>query len=171
MKYKLINITTKQETLCDKITIDEFDYYVSDDKIDVGDWVINNLDKGIGQTIREISLGEIEDKEYSKVIATNKPNIDIPKVVDEVEKLGIKNNEIKISTDIFPDAALERRWNFEGFQDGYNKSQETHSFSKEDLKSFGEFCAEYNYRLFGTKSYEELLQLWQEQQPKKVYYE
>lgn len=30
MKYKLINTITKEEHLCDKVTIDEFDYYVSD---------------------------------------------------------------------------------------------------------------------------------------------
>lgn len=28
MKYKLINNQTKKETLCDKVTIDGFDYYV-----------------------------------------------------------------------------------------------------------------------------------------------
>jgi len=30
MKYKLINAQTKEEHLCDKVTIDGFDYYVSD---------------------------------------------------------------------------------------------------------------------------------------------
>lgn len=29
-KYKLINNQTKEEYLCDKVTIDGFDYYVSD---------------------------------------------------------------------------------------------------------------------------------------------
>lgn len=32
-KYKLINLNTKEEHFCDKITIDGFNYYVSDDKI------------------------------------------------------------------------------------------------------------------------------------------
>jgi hypothetical protein len=31
MKYKLINSVTKIETICDKVTIDGFDYYVSDE--------------------------------------------------------------------------------------------------------------------------------------------
>lgn len=30
--YKLINIKTKEEHLCDKVTIKGFDYYVSDEK-------------------------------------------------------------------------------------------------------------------------------------------
>lgn len=33
MKYKLINSVTKIETICDKVTIDGFDYYVSDVKV------------------------------------------------------------------------------------------------------------------------------------------
>lgn len=31
MKYKLINKTTSEEHLCDKVTIDGFDYYLSDE--------------------------------------------------------------------------------------------------------------------------------------------
>ena len=30
-KYKLINLNTKEEQLCDKVTIDEFDYYISNE--------------------------------------------------------------------------------------------------------------------------------------------
>lgn len=33
MKYKLINKTTGEEHLCDKVIIEGFDYYVSDEKI------------------------------------------------------------------------------------------------------------------------------------------
>jgi hypothetical protein len=33
MKYKLINNKTKEEHLCEKVTIDGFDYYVSNEKI------------------------------------------------------------------------------------------------------------------------------------------
>ena len=32
MKYKLISKTTDEEHLCDKVTIDGFDYYVNDEK-------------------------------------------------------------------------------------------------------------------------------------------
>jgi len=33
MKYKLINLKTKKEHLCDKVTIDGFDYYVNGEEI------------------------------------------------------------------------------------------------------------------------------------------
>ena len=42
MKYKLINIKTKEETLCDKVTIDGFDYYLNSY---IGDEVDGNLAK------------------------------------------------------------------------------------------------------------------------------
>jgi len=33
MKYKLINKQTGEEHLCNKVTIDGFNYYVSDEKV------------------------------------------------------------------------------------------------------------------------------------------
>lgn len=33
MKYKLINFVSKKETICDKVTIDGFDYYVNGEEI------------------------------------------------------------------------------------------------------------------------------------------
>lgn len=106
MKYKLINKTTGEETLCDKVTIDGFDYYVSDE-IPKEDDVAT-----IPSYASLVIVGSIDDMPYSeshrhwqglfcntcfdveavskfkKVIATNNPNIDIPKVVDEVERLA-----------------------------------------------------------------------------------
>ena len=40
MKYKLINQKTKEEHLCDKVTIDGFDYYASDELPKQNDAVI-----------------------------------------------------------------------------------------------------------------------------------
>ena len=40
MKYKLINSKTNEEHLCDKISIDGFDYYVSDDESQIGENVL-----------------------------------------------------------------------------------------------------------------------------------
>lgn len=36
-------------------------------------------------------------------------------------------------------------------------------FSADDLKDFGKFCSEYDYRCFGKKSQEELLKIWSEE--------
>ena len=46
-KYKLINTTTKEEHLCDKVTIDGFDYYVSDEKYAVGENCIGEDEGGL----------------------------------------------------------------------------------------------------------------------------
>ena len=137
MKYKLINTKTKEETLCDKVTIDGFDYYVSD--------------------------------AYGKhAIATNNPNIDIPKVVDEVERLAYEyensftNGEGNADVD---------------FIAGYNKSQETHPFSDDDMIEFGDWVRNnpyiWNYpdKFNDKRTTKELFQLWKEQQLKTVYYE
>lgn len=35
MKYKLINTKTKEEHLCDKVTIGGFEYYISNLKLDI----------------------------------------------------------------------------------------------------------------------------------------
>jgi len=155
MKYKLINRKTGEETLCDKVTIDGFDYYVDTSRI------AKPHEKFINELISP------EQYLLKPIIATtNNSNIDIPKVVDEVEMLanieypfafgGIGNIENTLKNH---------------FIKGYNKSQETHTNSDENMKLFGKFCTEYDYRLFGTKSYEELLQLWKEQKPKTLYYE
>ena len=77
----------------------------------------------------------------------------------------------------------------ETYLKGYNKSQETHSFSEENMIDFYEWCdtseeANFFWRNnrikpdMGGSHYEiikqkrkELLQLWKEQQTKIVYYE
>lgn len=165
MKYKLINSVIKTETICDKVTIDGFDYYVSDiTYVNGGDIFYNTFSK-------KIESSNITQQAYwiNKVITTNNPNIDIPKVVDEVEELaekfiGCKYEDVEDSID---------QIGYDSFKRGYSKSQETHPFSEENMKSFLKFSIEYRrYNdLAGlSKSADELLQLWKEQQPKIVYY-
>jgi hypothetical protein len=45
-------------------------YITSEQEIKEGDYVINNLDKLIGKSIRELNSAEIKDREYSKIILT-----------------------------------------------------------------------------------------------------
>ncbi len=80
MKYKLINSVTKIETLCDKVTIDGFDFYVSDDAslfkngqtfITKDNIIHNNFGYNYGDNV---------------VIATNNSSFNLPQIVDEVEK-------------------------------------------------------------------------------------
>ena len=157
MKYRLIDKTTGIETLCDKVTIDGFDYYVISTAIGCK-YGISKLNEVV-----EIKIG-YDATLYKGIICSNNPNIDIPKVVDEVEmlvnKLDTPENLDQYSFD-------------EGFKTGYTKSQETHPFSEEDMIDFAEFYfrEEFNSTMQDCKSSKELFQLWKEQQPKIVYYD
>ena len=158
MKYKLINRATNEAHICDKVTISGLDYYVSDEKPINGEpyYVDNSLGERI-ETAETKPSGIIK-----RIICSNNQNIDIPKVINEVDYL-YKNHK---QTFIW-EPATEGVFHFKA---GYNKSQETNPNSDEDMRSFGKFCTEYDYRLFGRKSYEELLLFWKSQQPKVIYY-
>jgi hypothetical protein len=159
MKYRLIDKTTGIETLCDKVTIDGFDYYVSDEKIHFG-YVWNTILEQVETMFKEKTFHD----DLKGIIATNNPSIDIPKVVHEVEmlvnKLDTPENLDQYSFD-------------EGFIKGYTKSQETHPFSEDNMIEFAEFYfrEEFNSTMQDCKSSKELFQLWKEQQPKIVYYD
>ena len=196
IKYKLINIKTKEEHLCDKITIDGFDYYVSDEKIK--ELAPDDRYATIVENPRRIVFytKHVQSKDVV-VIATNNPNIDIFKVVDEVEELALKTTlhpkvlfeELKkcsqndaLLIDEFGEYNIVRYRETTGFILGYNKSQETHPFSEEDMVLFGDWLNKnasrnnvgtwgYFGNLFYTKTTKELLQLWKEQQPKVLFYE
>ena len=191
MKYKLINRQTGQETICDKVTIDGLDYYVSDGEIKDGFYT--DGEDLFEATLNNIPLQPTED--FKKVIATNNPNIDIPKVVNEVEIEGFAWEEAKRK--FYADEGREPNINNEkdcllvgvlqeGITYSYNKSQETHPFSEQDMLDFVLWKDENKFSVISTKedwvselleysgcvyTTKELLQLWQEQQPKIVYYE
>ena len=175
MKYKLINSVSKIETICDKVTMDGFDYYVSDERAVANDFALygGHITKKIVDT--EWTTGD------KKVIATNNPNIDIPKVVDEVEILleNYYSHE---------DDGGDRVFYSTQVREIINKSQETHPFSEEDMIDFYKWVNQphpednrqpsavyiknidmwwHNHKKYTSK---ELLQLWKEQQPKIVYY-
>ena len=79
-KYKLINTRTKEEHLCDKVTIDGFDYYVNDETPEHDNYITYKNQLFI------IKNGDNELFHLSKkVIATNNPNIDIPKITSKID--------------------------------------------------------------------------------------
>ena len=171
MKHKLINKQTKEEHICQKVTIDGFDYYVSDTAI--------GYRYGISKLYEVVEIKINYDATlYKGIICSTNPNIDIPKVVDEVKVLA-NLHKVNISED----------WSKASFIKGYNKSQETHPFSEEDMIEFANWIGEEwspngrkecwdsnelnsthepKYLVDGTK---ELLQIWKEQKPKTIYYE
>ena len=199
MKYKLIHNQTKEEHLCDKVTIDGFDYYVSENYKD-GDYVILPISLSLAKCVNGTTF--IEGTQ--KVIATNNPYIDVPKVLDEVDldkqlgewkyKLGLKECKEKAdkkfekgySVDSVKDKISHRFGYVYGIKEAEKrlvpiimelKSQETHPFSDEDMIEFGEWCKNLQKdnkeirRSNPSITTKELLQIWKEQKPKIVYYE
>jgi hypothetical protein len=169
MKYKLINTKTKEETLCDKVTIDGFDYYVSDENIPREhyyiSWDTNYATEPKERFVLYVKSSGLNGHNPRLVIAATNPNINIPKVVDEVEEF---ENEYFKNTSW---GSVNPRGHYEALRAGYNKSQETHSFNEENMIEFEEFCTHTDYKNgFGRVDRKELLQLWKEQQPKTLYY-
>lgn len=165
MKYKLINFSTKEEHLCDKVTIDGFDYYVSDEIPKENNFATDGL--GIFRFHSENPCQAIICNP-KKVIATNNPNIDIPKVVDEVEILLRKDFDLEIIDSDVDNIFLN------GLTEGYNKSKETHPFSDEDMMEFADWVYRSQFDLEGytqDKETKKLFQIWKEQQPKIIYYQ
>lgn len=163
MKYKLINYTTKEETICDKVTIDGFDYYVSAVQATEGFYGYINFQGG---DIKKI--GKYFADDWKKVIATSNPNIDIPKVVDIfiiIEQWAKSKEKL-----------VYQYWDKPSFIEGYNKSQETHSFTEQDVKNFAIFFEDYKEVLKAEgweiieAPIERVFEKWKEQQPKTVYY-
>lgn len=173
--YRLINNKTKEETICSLVTIDSFDYYVSDDKIIENISVIYN--NKIYSTVYsntvpqgEILLsgfGYVMKSSCKKVIATNNPNIDIPKVIDETEESFNIVDDIKVRYS-GEEADLWCSYKI-GFGDGYNKAKETYQYTEEDIIEFAQYVLDnisYN-----NDKLEEMLFTWKKQQIKTIYYE
>lgn len=161
-KYKLINKTTGEEHICYMVVIDGWDYYISGNEIQVGDIVIElYVDGTIG--LEQIdTLNDIDLLLQKKVIATNNPSIDIPKVVNEDEKIGVM--AIRYSEKFASKSEIGYTL---GFIAGYIESKETHPNSDDDMIDFYEWIMEED----PIGSTPEILQLWKEQRPKTLYYE
>ena len=86
--YRLINNKTKEETICNLVTINGFDYYVEDREPTASHALLDNC--------YYIFNNKLYKRKYSHhvdcklVLCTNNSNIDIPKVIDEVNII-IKN--------------------------------------------------------------------------------
>lgn len=166
-KYKLINKTTKEETICTKVNVDGFDYYVSDNNINQGDYYIDfRTDGNKLEHFKEkddwVLVGICNSK---KVIATTNPNINISKVIDEVEELALNtiNNNYNFEDERYKINCMY------GFIDGYNKHKENNHFSEEDMIEFG-LCAA-TFPITPYKTVKEIFNIWKEQKVETIYYE
>ena len=98
-------------------------------------------------------------------MATTNPSIDIPKVVDKVAELA----EEITTYEHFCDSSLDYASHYKGVKIGYNKSQETHPFSEDDMIEFLKFYKSYILMLKAEKwenlevTEEKLLEVWKNQ--------
>jgi hypothetical protein len=173
MKYKLINRITKEEHICVELTINEFNYYLTTVSQITDGYILNKTN------IEKYSKDDQKYEKYHKIIATNNSNIDIPQVIDNVEKLAY--NFIK--------AHLKRSSQavgvLVGYMEGYKESQKIYSFSEEDMIEFGDWlenvcnndwklnkeCFIISVASVAIRNIKELLDIWKEQQLKTIYYE
>jgi len=176
MKYKLINKQTGEEHICSKETVNGFDFYIGGVIKDIHELnVWDTTDSKFHPYLKFIgtskyAIESFEKGHFLKVIATNDPSKEIPQMVDEVEEMA---KEV---------AEIEGKWGLDrvrakiNFLLGYDKSQQSHPHSDDDVVEFNEwlssllFVKDGNYLLV-EKTTKELLQLWKEQKIKTIYYD
>ena len=165
MKYLLKNNKTKEETICSLVTIDGFEYYVDDNEIIQKDFYIDF--RSDGNKLEQFKTKEdwvlVGICDSKKVITTNNPNIDIPKVIDEVKTLSLEYT-INKNTQFFTK---------HDFENGYRKAKETYHFTVQDMLDFGKYCINNQLCKEENRYYQywELLQIFKEQQIKTIFYE
>ena len=147
MKVKIINKNTNQQFDCEEVEIDGYKYYLyyNTEPKKIGQYYINKDNQ-----VDIVKTG----KELGKpILCSNNPNIEIPKVVDEVDKISEEwflingyNQFDYIHSHRIPDAITTNKL----FKAGYNKSQETHPLSKQDVIEFYEWCNFPIYRESGN---------------------
>ena len=260
-EYKLINTKTNEEHLCEKVTIDGFDYYVSDDEAEIGENVLwikqtyhgdkeyanyigkvyalkecfprgkeiilkdfypkKSLDEvrqvlitflkkvGKQKTAEQIEESAIKNQANSgnlhlkigynisendikKIIATNNPNIDIPKIakVDDVESRAmelLKDRWSHLYTFGNPKRPFPTNYenDLNNIKLGILESNRDDALSSDDTIDFCNwFCDVFLNKLIGLEGVEEeekyahlkgkganeeVLEIWKEQRAKVVY--
>lgn len=169
--YKLINLETKQEYLCKKVVVDRYDYYIENEKkYHIG--VSYTIENGI--LVKYTYNLENNDKSFKKIITTNNPTINIPQIVDEVEEIA---NKVKEKHSIDAIYWSNKDWYF---KQGYNKAKEQTPYSKQDMIEFAECLFKWQKNALGEWKHEnsnkiikttsELLELFENNRPKTIYF-
>lgn len=189
MKVKTINKNTNQQFDCEEVEIDGYKYYL----------YYNTEPKKIGQYyITKDNRVDIvkTGKELGKpILCSNNPNINIPKVVDEVERLAHNhfaeerfNREQENPNGMKSPQSLIEHYNKTFtplFRAGYNKSQETHPFSLDDVKEIINLAREQYWDVdnrgfssntegdwsFKYSTEDEIIQKYQETKVLTIFYE
>lgn len=173
-QYKLINLETKEEFICEKVVIEGMDYYSIKGDIKFGDYVTNGFMVWLWKDNTSL-LG------IKKVVASTNPSIDTPKITDEAYYLSQK-------------ASIVDRAKYDlGYMVGFNMAKGKYPFTEDDLEEFyiwkdenrwftfsngkwnytfehGTSISEDAYELRYRKTTKELLDIWQEQRIETIYF-
>lgn len=180
MKYKLINKKTNKETICDKVTIDGYDYYIQNESSEECFYYNMFFNQHLNQLLHKNNLHH-ENMESKEVFATNNPISKSPQIINKVEKLAIEYNQKRFVSGFNPSKDVFAS----GILSGWKQSHETYSFSEEDMIEFTEWAAisHYHYYYNGTIwswgnahtqhycSTKELLEIWKKHNLETIWYE
>lgn len=150
-KYKLVNRKTNERHLCDKVTVDGFDYYVSDEIIKDLDYMYTPFKNYVVKY--EKIEGCILPNGWLKVIATTNPSIYVPKVVDDSYQ--------KLDYNEYMNLCVK----------SYNKAKEHYKFTEEDMKQFSKFVVDIVWISGLEKSLDELFDVWLKDKKETIYFE
>jgi len=189
MKYKVKNITSGEEVLCEKVVVDGFDYYIDKTKpIEVDKYYFSNQAprkciKVIAGKYPYIYLNdngeEVGDSIHWKgvIVATTNKSLDLLMVVDELkvfaEAYSRKTNGIGYDDEHPNYGDTLGECSIDDFTNGYLKAKETYSFAKEDMVELIQSLKDYtheSHNILGhdERESEEFFELWKEQRTIKV---
>ena len=170
--YRLINKETNEATICEKVVIGDFEYYVIEEEILKDDecyFITENngiFHKGKKDTIIDHPNRK---KPHRKVVATNFPGMS-PNIFYEVsDQFSLYFTDLN-SKNIYEDNYRNKNKSFRDYMSGYNKSKETYSFSEEDMLEFGKFCHNDAHSTNRIRTFKELLEKYKEQKIETIYY-
>jgi hypothetical protein len=150
MKYLVKNVTTGEETLCEKVVVDGFDYYVSDSEPILESDIFMFPDNFLERASRGF-----DGRGLRKVIATINPSLDLPQVLGEVEELAKSEHS-------YNHKSVQEIGFRLGFVMGYKQAKETYSYTKKDLIDFKQQAPLILEQMCAATD-EELFDIWKEQ--------
>jgi hypothetical protein len=178
MKYKVKNTVTGEETICEKVVVDNYDYYLSKNP-ELDDYCYNPRTKEFFRVLDTMMIdGLNKNNDDYKVIATTNKSLDLPMVIDEVEENYYKELEERREVaknfkgqvagshpDFFGNSEIHNM--VRGYLEGFKKAKETYSFTKEDLINFKQQAPLILEQLNGASD-SELFAIWQEQRTVEI---
>lgn len=172
MKYILKHIDSSEHIECSKVTINGFDYYVTEETGEVDDFVTN------GTQIARINVLTIDDPNKHlcrKIIATNDPKygfstFHIPQIIDEGKKYALEVFPHTNEGDV-EDCIDASKRNILAL--GFNKAKETYKWTDEDVKHFVKETLKdaKSSVIWSEEYYDHLAEKLINEKPKDIWYE